>query len=76
MVLGCAIHRICAGFDRHLHPAVLAKVLAEVEAGIQAREDIPLERYSVSIEEIFWRLVQKGYQPSAEDLAEMKGKRH
>ncbi len=59
----------------NIHPAVLAEVLAEVEAEIQAREDRLLERYNVSIEEIFWRLVQKGYQPSPEDLAEMKGKR-
>lgn len=53
-----------------IDPTMLAEVLAEIEA-----EQGDQEKYTVPLEELFWRLVEKGYEPSPEDLAEMQAQR-
>ena len=52
-------------------PGLLAEVLADVE-----RELGEPESYSVPIDELFWRLIAKGYRPDPEFLADMERRRN
>lgn len=54
-----------------ISPSMLAEVLADVE-----RELGEPERYSVPIDELFWRLIAKGYRPDPEFLADMERRRN
>lgn len=55
---------------REIDPELVAEAMAEIEADLGHPD-----AYSVSIDEWFWRLVAKGYQPSLEDLSEMQRRR-
>ena len=50
---------------------MLAEVLADVEHELGKPE-----RYSVPIDELFWRLIAKGYEPDPEFLADMERRRN
>lgn len=52
-------------------PGLLAEVLADVE-----RELGEPGSYSVPIDELFWRLIAKGYRPDPEFLADMERRRN
>lgn len=52
-------------------PGLLAEVLADVE-----RELGEPESYSVPIDELFLRLIAKGYVPDPDLLAELEQRRH
>lgn len=54
-----------------ISPAMLAEVLADVE-----RDMGEPESYSVPIDELFWRLITKGYRPDPEFLADMERRRN